>query len=144
MRFMNERHGRILRFLKPYIEPYIYTYTKFGQHWIEISIMIETKKKRSSIAIRVHRHYSTLIFRRTSPFPVRFDELPGSRNGQSSALSRREHARDSGPITRLAHYRSAVEWQVRREERARRAHAAACTYTRPCPFTQKGKAAESG
>lgn len=46
MRFMNERHGRILRFLKPYIEPYIYTYTKFGQHWIEISIMIETKKKR--------------------------------------------------------------------------------------------------
>ena len=96
------------------------------------------KKKilRSSIAIlpstldiiiQVRVNFSTRIL----PFPVRFDELPGSRNGQgSSALSRREHARDSGPITRLAHYRSAVEWQVRREERARRAHAAACTHTR--------------
>lgn len=145
MRFMNERHGRILRFLKPYIEPYIYIYIYKIRAALDWNFDNDRdKKKRSSIAIRVHRHYYTLIFRRTSPFPVRFDELPGSRNGQSSALSRREHARDSGPITRLAHYRSAVEWQVRREERARRAHAAACTYTRPCPFTQKGKAAESG
>lgn len=141
--FMNERQGRILRFLKPYIESCICII------WI-----IETEKKKFyarlllfgstlDIIIRVRVNFSTRIL----PFPVRFDELPGSRNGQgSSALSRREHARDSGPITRLAHYRSAVEWQVRREERARRAHAAACTHThaRLCPFTQKGKAAESG
>ena len=149
---MNERQGRILRFLKPYIEPCITRMYKNREIGNLNNRNGKKKILRSSIAIlpstldiiiRVRVNFSTRIL----PFPVRFDELPGSRNGQgSSALSRREHARDSGPITRLAHYRSAVEWQVRREERARRAHAAACTHThaRLCPFTQKGKAAESG
>lgn len=146
MRFMNERHGRILRFLKPYIKT---IYIKIGKYWIKIPITIK-KKKNSTIQIYCQQtlllYTFELIFRRTSLLlPLRFDELPGSRNGQgSSALSRREHARDSGPITLLAHYRCRL-WNGRCAVRnAHAVHTRPRAHTRPCPFTQKGKAAESG
>lgn len=141
MRFMNERHGRILRFLKPYIKT---IYIKIGKYWIKIPITIK-KKKNSTIQIYCQQtlllYTFELIFRRTSlllpPSIRRITRFP-ERTGQLGVITAGTCARQRSNYSARSLSLSAVEWQVRGEERARRAHAAACTHT-PVSLHPKGK-----